>query len=157
MLLSRQQCAIEGNISNPHVEIGRKDRNQEEHQQTTGYQPAIWVDDTDTAGDFHRPCDIDQKQGKWQKRWNDLDKYLRVSEMRDSNKNKGESKDGADNMVNHKVSKAYRLLIIHYIENCEDEPTRRQQIMGVCVGHADSAAGISSYPHSTMFQPRSWA
>ena len=119
MLLIRQQCAIKRNISDPHVEIGGKDHNQENHQQAPGYFSATRIDDADATGNLHCPGQVDQKQCKWQKRRNDVDKYLWVSEMCDSNKNKGESIDGGDNMGYHKVSKAYRLLIIHYAGNCE--------------------------------------
>ena len=119
MLLSRQQCAIKGNISNPHVEVGGEYRQQEEHQQAPGYFSATRIDYADAAGNLHHPGQVDQKQCKWQKWRNDVDKYLRVSEMCDSNKNKGESIDGGDNMGYHKVSKAYHLLIIHYAGNCE--------------------------------------
>ena len=122
MLLSRQKGAIKRNITNPHVEIGGKDHNQENHQQSPGYFSATRIDKTEAAGNLHCPAQVDQKQCKWQKRGNNFDKYLWVSEMRDADQDKGDSIDGSNNMVYHKVSKDYHLLIIHYVEIVRPSP-----------------------------------
>ena len=102
MLRCRQQSPIEWNIGEPHVEIGWEDCDKEQYQQASCEYSAGRMNDADATCNLHRPSQVDQKQRKWKKRWDDFHENLRIPEMSDSNQDEGDSIDDCQYVGKHR-------------------------------------------------------
>ena len=116
MLRCRHQSHIEWNIGEPHVEIGREDGDEEQYQQAPCEHSAGGMNDSDAACNLHHSGQVDQKQWKWKKGWNDFHEYLWVPEMSDSNQDEGDSIDDCQYVGKHR--KWIELILLTWLLRC---------------------------------------
>ena len=102
MLRCRHQSPIEWNIREPHVEIGWEDGDEEQYQQSSCKHSAGGMNYSDATCNLHHAGQVDKKQWKWKKGWDDFHEYLWVPEMSDSNQDEGDSIDDRQYVGKHR-------------------------------------------------------